>query len=97
MVDILVTLLVIFAFLFLICFAVGIFRARQDIKKHKNDDCSFRHSRKEAIFEKLNDNSTRPIDNSVLSRLSNLTDEERQEFERQLLERFKAGGNDDKC
>lgn len=97
MTDILVTLLVIFAFLFLICFVVGIFRARKDIKKHKNDDCSFRRSRKEVIFEKLNDNNSRPVDNSVLSRLSNLTDEERQEFERQLLERFNAGGSDDKC
>ena len=91
MMDILVTLLAIFAITFVVCSLIGIFRARADIKKHKSDDCSFRKSRKEVIAQKLNSDNCDPFGADVLSRINNLSDEERAEFERQLRLKFEEG------
>ena len=94
MMDILVTLLSIFALTFVVCSVIGIFRARADIKKHKSDDCSFRKSRKEIIQEKQNVDINDVGGADVLSRINNLSDEERQEFIRQLRSRFEEGSGD---
>ena len=91
MMDILVTLLAIFAITFVVCSLIGIFRARADIKKHKSDDCSFRATRKEVIAQKLNGDNNNFGGGDVLSRISALSDEERQEFERQLRLKFEEG------
>lgn len=93
MMDILVTLLAIFAITFVVCSLIGIFRARADIKKHKSDDCSFRKSRKEVISQKLNTDNNNAFGGDVLSRISALSDEERQEFERQLRLKFEKGSD----
>ena len=91
MMDILVTLLAIFAITFVVCSLIGIFRARADIKKHKSDDCSFRKSRKEVIAQKLNVDNNNAFGGDVLSRIGALSDEERAEFERQLRLKFEEG------
>lgn len=91
MIDILVTLISILAITFVVCSIVGVFRARADIKKHKSDDCTFRKSRKEIIQEKQNADINNAGGADVLSRINNLSETERQEFQRQLMERFKEG------
>ena len=95
MMDLLVTLLSILALTFVVCSIIGIFRARADIKKHKSDDCTFRKSRKEVIFEKQNADINSAGGADVLRRISALSDDERQEFERQLRLRFEEGSGHD--
>ena len=96
MMDTLITILSVLAFTFVVCSIIGVFRARADIKKHKSDDCTFRKSRKEIIREKQNADNNNAGGADVLRRISALSDDERQEFERQLRLRFEKG-SDNNC
>lgn len=80
--------------IFISCFVVGIFRARADIRKHKNDDCSFRQSRKDVIAEKAERpvNVVNPAD--ALDAYNSLSEEQREQFKQELLSRFQQARGD---
>ena len=80
--------------IFISCFVVGIFRARADIRKHKNDDCSFRQSRKDVIAEKAERAPTLINPADALDAYNSLSEEQREQFKRELLSRFQQKGSD---
>ena len=90
-------ILVLFALVIIAVFALssflGFFLAWRDIHKYKNDDCKYRKSRKEIIEEKQKGCNYNFDCDSVLSAVGDLSDEERAEFEKQLLAKFNEGGN----
>ena len=92
--DFIITFLMFAGFIFVACCLVGIFRARSDIRKHKNDDCSFRQSRKEVIDEKTERATTinTPVD--ALNAYNSLSEEQREQFKQELLSRFQQKGSD---
>lgn len=92
--DFIITFLMFAGLIFLVCSCVGIFRARSDIKKHKNDDCNFRRTRQEVIAEKTERsvNVVNPAD--ALDAYNSLSEEQREQFKRELLSRFQQARGD---
>ena len=88
--DFIITFMMFAGVIFLVCSVVGIFRARSDIKKHKNDDCNFRKTRKEVIAEKCNADTDSADCSDVLRSINNLSDEDKEEFKRQLLAKIRG-------
>ena len=80
------TILFIFALVFVVCSLVGIFRARSDIRKNKSDDNFFRPTRKQTIKRKIETGLDSPAD--VFDDVDNLSDDDKAEFVRQLLAKF---------
>lgn len=93
MMSILSTTLTILVFTFIICALVGVFQAKRDIRKNKNDDNKLRQSRKEIIKERQNADTNISSCGDVLHAVGSLSDEERAEFQRQLLARFQEGSD----
>ena len=86
MTNSIITLLSVFALVFVVCSLVGIFRARSDIRKNKSDDNFFRPTRKQTINQKMSMDSDSAYD--VLSAVNSLSDEQKAEFQRQLFAKF---------
>lgn len=84
--DMILTILTVFAVIFVVCSLVGIFRARADIRKNKNDDNFFRPTRKETIKHKMDMGVNCPAD--VFAAVNSLSADEKAEFQRQLLAKF---------
>lgn len=91
--SILSTTLSVIVITFIICALVGVFQAKRDIRKNKNEDNKLRRSRKEIIKERQNTNSDISNSRDVLSALGVLSDEQRAEFQRQLLAKFQEGSD----
>ena len=91
--EILITLLYIVVGTFVVCALLGYVQARLDIRKNKNEDNKLRQSRKEIIKERKNADTDISSCGDVLSAVGSLSDEERAEFQRQLLARFQEGSD----
>lgn len=81
-----ITILSLFALVFVVCSLVGIFRARSDIRKNKSDDNFFRPTRKQTINKKMSMDSNSA--SNVFDDVDHLSDDEKAEFVRQLLSKF---------
>lgn len=75
---------------FIVCALLGLFRARRDIRRHKEDDMQLRKTRKEVISEKCNANTDSVDCSDVLRSINNLSDEDKEEFKRQLLAKIRG-------
>lgn len=91
--DILITLLYVVVGTLVICAFLGYAQARRDIRKNKNEDNKLRRSRKEIIKERKNSDIYISSCGDVLSAVSSLSDEQRAEFQRQLLAKFQEGSD----
>lgn len=91
--DILITLLYVVVGTLVVCAILGYAQARRDIRKNKNEDNKLRRSRKEIIKERQNPDFNIPNSRDILSAVGGLSDEQRAEFERQLLAKFKEGSD----
>lgn len=76
---------------FVVSSLVGLFRARSDIKKNKNEDSKYRLSRKDVIEEKRASNSAFPDSSILFNQLANLTDSEKEQFRAELAKRLSGG------
>lgn len=93
MMSILSTTLSVLVITFIICALVGVFQAKRDIRKNKNEDNKFRKSRKEIIKERQNPDFNISNSRDILSAVSGLSDEQRAEFQRQLLAKLQEGSD----
>lgn len=93
MMSILSSVLSVLVITFIICALVGVFQAKRDIRKNKNEDNKLRRSRKEIIKERQNPDFNISNSRDILSVVGCLSDEQRAEFERQLLAKFKEGSD----
>lgn len=93
MMSILSSVLSVLVITFIICALVGVFQAKRDIRKNKNEDNKLRRSRKEIIKERQNPDFNISSGRDILSAVGALSDEQRAEFERQLLAKFKEGSD----
>lgn len=73
---------------FIVCAVLGLFRARRDIRRHKEEDMQLRKTRKEVIQEKQANSSDINSGADALRAFSGLSDEQKAEFRKQLLARF---------
>ena len=89
--NVIISIVSVLIIVFVLSSLVGLFQARRDIKRHKNEDNTLRRSRKEVINEKLKGDINISNDSDVLSAISSLSPQEQELFKSELYKKLNEG------